>query len=98
MKKTKSVAAAVVFSVAALNASIDWPQWQGPDRTGMSKETGLLKVWPSSGPSTIWTTQNLGNGYGSIAVAGERIYVQGMTGGNSTVFALNRADGKGLWS
>lgn len=76
----------------------DWPQWQGPDRTGVSKETGLLAQWPANGPSVIWTSQNLGNGYGSMAVVGERIFLQGMTGGQSTVFALNRADGKGVWS
>jgi outer membrane protein assembly factor BamB len=64
----------------------------------MSKETGLMKEWPSKGPSVIWTSQGLGNGYGSMAVAGERIFLQGMAGGQSTVFALNRADGKGVWS
>lgn len=76
----------------------DWPQWQGPDRTGISKETGLLMAWPANGPSVIWSSQNLGNGYGSVAVAGERVYLQGMSNGNSMVFALNRADGKGVWS
>ena len=79
-------------------AGADWPQWQGPDRTGLSKETGLMKEWPSSGPAVVWSSQNLGQGYGSMAVAGDRIYLQGMIGGNSTVFALNRADGKGVWS
>jgi outer membrane protein assembly factor BamB len=79
-------------------AAADWPQWQGPDRTGISKETGLMKEWPSSGPPVVWSAQNLGNGYGSMAVAGDRIYLQGMVGGNSTVFALNRADGKAVWS
>ena len=79
-------------------ATADWPQWQGPDRTGLSKETGLMKEWPASGPTVVWSSQNLGQGYGSMAVAGDRIYLQGMIGGNSTVFALNRADGKGVWS
>jgi outer membrane protein assembly factor BamB len=98
MKKILSVAAAALLSVVAVNAANDWPQWQGPDRTGMSKETGLLKAWPANGPPVVWTSQSLGNGYGSIAVAGERIYLQGMSKGNSLVFALNRADGKGVWS
>jgi outer membrane protein assembly factor BamB len=100
MKKILSVAAATLLSVAAMNAA-DWPQWQGPDRTGISKETGLLPAWPSSGPSLIWTTQSLGNGYGSIAVAGERIYLQGLQRDRaavSVVTALNRADGKQVWS
>ena len=28
----------------------DWPQWRGPERTGVSRETGLLKNWPPGGP------------------------------------------------
>src|SRR4051812_15442851 len=76
----------------------DWPQWQGPHRTGISKETGLLKEWPSAGPAALWSAQGIGGGYGSMAVAGDRVYVQGMRNGSSIVSALNRADGKSLWS
>ena len=28
----------------------DWPQFGGPDRNGISRETGLLKQWPEGGP------------------------------------------------
>jgi outer membrane protein assembly factor BamB len=97
MKRLLTLVAALVISVAALGAA-DWPQWQGPDRTGISKETGLLKQWPASGPPQVWTAGDLGRGYGSMAVAGDRVYVQGMKGGNSIVSALNRADGKMAWS
>ena len=97
MKKLMSVAAATVFSVAIIQAA-DWPQWQGTDRTRISKETGLLKQWPASGPPVVWTIGGLGNGYGSMAVAGERVFVQGTRGGNSVIVALNRADGKEVWS
>jgi len=38
-----------VLPAAALQAA-DWPQWLGPDRTGVSQETGLLKEWPKDGP------------------------------------------------
>src|SRR4029077_2550531 len=51
----------------------DWPQWRGPDRTGLSKESGLIKQWPASGPAAVWSAANLGAGYGSIAVSGNRI-------------------------
>src|SRR6187402_2449966 len=98
MKKIVLVAAASVLSVAALNASIDWPQWQGPDRTGVSKETGLLQQWPGSGPSVVWTATGLGTGYGSTAVAGDRVFVQGARMGKSFVIAYNRATGKEVWS
>jgi len=86
----------------------DWPQWRGPDRTGLSKETGLLKQWPASGPQRVWSTSNLGAGYGSIAVKGDRVFVQGsppvsrvqslIYSPQSILYVLNRTDGKQLWS
>ena len=93
----------LAFAVAVLSAGVtvaaaDWPQWQGADRTRISKETGLLEQWPSSGPPVVWQAGGLGNGYGSMAVAGERVFVQGTRAGNSVVVALNRADGKEVWS
>ncbi len=89
--------AAVVLAGVTIGAS-DWPQWQGPDRTGISKETGLLKEWPRSGPPLVWTATGVGTGYGSMAVAGDRIYVQGARNRQSAVIAFNRADGKEVWS
>jgi outer membrane protein assembly factor BamB len=98
--KAPRAALVTVLAIAAgaTLVAADWPQWQGPERTRISKETGLLKQWPSSGPALLWTATGLGNGYGSMAVAGERVFVQGTRGGNSIVVALNRADGKEAWS
>jgi len=99
MPKTAfALSTALLLGVAALQAAADWPQWQGPDRTRLSKETGLLKAWPASGPATVWTATGLGAGYGSMAVAGPRVFVQGTRGRNSVVIALNRTDGKEIWS
>jgi outer membrane protein assembly factor BamB len=75
----------------------DWPQWRGPDRTGISRETGLLRQWPANGPPVVWTATGVGAGYGSLAIAGDRVYVQGMRNFRSVVSALNRADGKLVW-
>jgi len=97
MKQAMMAVATVVFSVIAIHAA-DWPQWQGPDRTNLSKETGLMKEWPSAGPPVIWSASGIGGGYGSMAIVGERVYLQGMRNGSSIVSALNRADGKALWS
>jgi outer membrane protein assembly factor BamB len=78
--------------------STDWPQWRGPDRSGVSRETGLLKEWPKSGPPQIWSVSDLGSGYGSISTSGDRIFVQGMKNRQSVITALNRADGKTVWT
>jgi len=79
-------------------ATTDWPQWRGPDRNGISKETGLLKQWPAGGPPRLWRITNLGAGYGSLSVQGERIFVQMLIGKQSAVASLNRANGQVVWS
>jgi outer membrane protein assembly factor BamB len=84
--------------ICAQASNAEWPQWRGPSRNGRSSDTGLLKQWPSSGPRQIWSISNLGEGYGSLAIKGDRIYVQGTSGSASAVFCLNRADGKTIWS
>jgi outer membrane protein assembly factor BamB len=45
----------------------------------------------------VWTAKGLGNGYGTVAIKGDRIYVQGTKGGQSTLFALDRVTGKPVW-
>ena len=91
------LAAPVLPSGNAASNSPEWPQWRGPDRSGVSAETGLAKSW-SSGPPQVWSISGLGEGYGSLAVAGDRIYVQGVEGRDSAVFCLNRRDGKTVWT
>ena len=85
------------LALRAASMDPEWPQWQGPDRTGLSKETGLLKSWPSGGPPQLWAIKGLGEGYGSLAIQHDRIFVQGVQNGSSAVFCLNRADGKTIW-
>ena len=95
---------AVVVAVSAATLagqtvpSTDWPQWRGPDRTGISQETGLLRQWPTAGPATQWSAAGLGAGYGSMAVKGNQLFVQGMKGRDSVVTSLGRVDGKVLWT
>jgi outer membrane protein assembly factor BamB len=56
----------------------DWPQWRGPDRDGVSKETGLLKEWPEGGPKLLWSITGLGAGFSHPSIAKGCIYVTGM--------------------
>ena len=72
---------------------------RGPDRTGISKETGLLQGMAGvAARASCGRRPGLGAGYGSMAVAGDRVFVQGTRGRSSIVIALNRADGKEVWS
>ena len=92
-----------VFCVAssfmvAVAQGIDWPQWRGPDRTGVSPETGLLKAWPQDGPTLAWEAGGIGEGYSSVSIAAGRIFTMGDSEGSSHVYALNKSDGSALWS
>jgi hypothetical protein len=54
MKSLPILSRPLAFSAAALAVGVllaaNWPQWRGPERTGVSQETGLLKQWPAEGP------------------------------------------------
>jgi len=76
----------------------DWPEWRGPNRDGLSTETGLLKSWPAGGPRLVWKASELGMGFSTVAVAGDRVYTIGDKGASNFVLALNRADGRLEWS
>lgn len=76
----------------------DWPQWRGPKRDGVSSETGLLKSWPSGGPSLAWQTAGLGGGYASVSVSDKRIYTMGDGPDMTLLIALEEATGKKLWA
>jgi outer membrane protein assembly factor BamB len=67
----------------------DWPQWRGPDRTGVSKENGLLKDWPAKGPRLVWTYSNAGVGFSTTAVVGDRLYTLGGIDESEYVIALD---------
>ncbi|MEK7780744.1 MAG: PQQ-binding-like beta-propeller repeat protein [Verrucomicrobiota bacterium] len=93
----------LVLTVAALTqhalcAQFDWPQWQGPDRTAHSKETGLLKEWPKDGPPLAWKSKGLGGGDSMPSVAGGRIYGMSHRGSDEFVWALSEKDGKEIWA
>jgi outer membrane protein assembly factor BamB len=76
-----------------------WPQWRGPNRDGVSSETGLLKSWPEEGPKLLWQVDGLGKGMSSLAIAGGKIYTMGLVkGGEAHLIALDQATGKQLWT
>ena len=76
----------------------DWPGWRGPARDAISTESGLLQEWPAAGPPLAWKATGMGMGFSSLAVVGDRLYTIGDRDGAQQVLALDRADGKVVWS
>ena len=86
----------LVLSLTLAQAA-DWPQWRGPDRDGISSETGLLASWPPGGPKVVWRVNGLGVGYSSFAIVGGKMYTQGQRGKQEFVLALDVKTGNKLW-
>ena len=95
--KCLACAAVWLALIAADSQAADWPQWQGPDRNAISKETGLLKEWPSEGPPLAWRVDGLGGGFSTPSVAAGRIFGMSYRDGNEVVWALAEKDGKEKW-
>ena len=91
----------------------DWPQWLGPGRDSVWRETGIVSIFPPGGPPVVWRAQ-IGSGYSGPAEAGGRVYVldhqfaspsskptdpfaRGTIPGVERVLCLNADDGKVLW-
>ncbi|HEX4590004.1 MAG TPA: PQQ-binding-like beta-propeller repeat protein, partial [Gemmataceae bacterium] len=102
--------AALILTATA--SADDWPQWLGPQRDGVWRETGILDRFPQGGPPVRWRVPIKG-GYASPAVAGSRVYVTDFVpkpGGRSgsgmarvdrpgveRVLCLDDADGHVVW-
>jgi outer membrane protein assembly factor BamB len=101
MKQRPLLICAVFLACWVLPARADdWPQWRGPNRDGVSKETGLLQEWPKGGPKLVWKATGLGSGWSTPSIARGQVYLIGSPDGNSEhVIALDEKDGtKKLWS
>ena len=95
MRRITCFLALIMSSQTAL--AEDWPQWQGPNRNAVSRETGLLQEWPKGGPPLAWRIDGIGGGDSAPAVAGGRLYGLSNRDGQEIVWALSEADGKEVW-
>src|SRR6188472_442495 len=59
--------------VCSLRAD-DWPQWLGPQRDAVWRETGIVEKFPESGLKVRWRVP-IGGGYAGPAVEHRRVYV-----------------------
>jgi len=84
------------FGTALL--ATDFAQWRGPQRDGHSPETDLLQEWPKDGPKLLWQVQDVGAGYSTPSVVGDRIYLLGNEGAEESVLALAVKDGSRVWA
>lgn len=98
MKRPPTILAALPLLFTLTLSAADWPQWRGPDRTDITKETGLLKAWPEGGPKRVWLFENAGQAYSGPAIVKGRLYTLGTRDGNEVLLVLDANTGKELWA
>lgn len=85
-----------ITSTFAADPDGPWTQFLGPDRNGISNETGLLKSWPDGGPPIIWRAA-CGQGMSGPAIAGKQVLTLVQDSTDQSVLCLDRASGEQLW-
>jgi outer membrane protein assembly factor BamB len=73
------IAASLLFLLTAAVPAADWPQWRGPQRDGISKETGIDSDWEAAPPKLEWELDGMGAGYASMSIVGGKLYTTGNT-------------------
>ena len=99
MKSTPSLALLAVSAYCFVHSfanAVDWPQWRGVNRDGISTEEISPAGWGKDGPKQLWK-KGVGTGVSSVAVRGGRLYTMGNNGGMDVVFCLDAATGAEIW-
>lgn len=73
----------------------NWPQWRGPQRDGHAPMFQVPKTWPDA-PTERWKVE-VGEGFTSPIVSGDRIYLMARQGDDEVAMALSLDDGKVIW-
>ena len=74
----------------------DWPQFLGPQRNGISQETGLLDRWPAGGPKEVWRVSG-GVGMSGLVISRGRLVTLVQKDGEQQLVSLNALTGKTVW-
>lgn len=81
----------------------DWPQFHGPNRDNVCRETGLRTDWPQTPPVLLWKIEGLGIGYSSVAITAGKVFTMGDRKGTDGkkaqfVLAFDLETQKELWA
>ena len=92
----KSIATLVLMTSVLVVSFSQQIGFRGPDRSGIYKETGLMKTWPESGPALLWEATGFGPGYSSATVTDDAVYITGIKSAKDVLTAFTQ-DGKKKW-
>ncbi len=84
-----------VIPLDAQRSSSDWTQWRGPNRDGVAPAPSDPQAWPTQ-LTQKWKVE-VGLGYATPLVVGNRIYQFARKGEREVMMAIDADSGKVLW-
>jgi outer membrane protein assembly factor BamB len=108
----RTFAALILFlNLAATAIADDWPQYMGPQRDNVWRESDIVKELPAAGPKVVWRVPVAG-GYAGPSIAAGKVYVADYvttdnvkvanferkeSSGTERVLCLDEATGNEIW-
>ena len=78
----------------------DWPQWRGPTRDGVWRETGIIEAFSTAELTPAWSAP-VGPGFSGPTVAGDKVFLTDRVTSPSQqerVLCFDRRTGRSLWT
>ena len=90
------IVALAVFALERRGSAQDWPQFLGPDRTGVYRGPALSESWPAQGPKVAWS-KPVGQGFSGPVVVQGRVILFHRVGSQEVVDAFDARTGAAQW-
>jgi outer membrane protein assembly factor BamB len=74
----------------------EWPGFRGPERNSVIPGVQIATDWTATPPVQLWR-RDVGPGWSSFAVRGDRLYTQEQRGGDEVVSCYRVSTGQPIW-
>ncbi len=74
----KALPGILLLLMTLISVHAESPRFRGPAGDGRFTATGLMSSWPKGGPPVAWIAEDIGEGFSSVSVSGERLFITGM--------------------
>ena len=89
---------AILFILLSISVfSQELVEFRGVGRTGIYKETGLLRKWPENGPAVLLSIEGVGKGFSQPILADNKIFITGIKKDTTDVLSAYNLQGDLLW-
>ena len=92
------IVSTIIFILLSISGfSQELVEFRGVGRTGIYKETGLLKKWQEAGPNVLLSIEGVGKGFSQPIFADNKIFITGIKRDTTDILSAYNLQGDLLW-